>query len=191
VNDDDASDTSKEKLDLFNPFLNEAPCPRCGDPNDDPFHLFCECLHALVVARREQFHLSFLALLEQLMLVIRNAIDNEHVDLDTSSAIYEDTALVGRLCDNSPQLNKEDYNFVLFHMLLAMPFSAKIAEVNNILGTGIKLPLTTALGRIFHATVLRSRWLRPLNNMMVAWAAKWTKDFASLRRELLSAQPQA
>jgi len=50
--------------------------------------------------------------------------------------------------------------------------------------TGLDLPLTQALGRVFDHAHLRNRGLRPINNLLVAWADKWTNSFASLRRAI-------
>ena len=54
-------------------------------------------------------------------------------------------------------------------------------------GINTPLPLTTALGKVFDRAILRNRWVRPISNMVVAWADKWTRAFAATRHDLLAA----
>ena len=160
-------------------FFKPSRCPRCDDSNDDPFHLYLECPHHTLVVQRAKLRLSALSLLGELCLVVLNAADHEGLDLARRTIVYKDVSDLQRLCDGNAFSNKIDFNFVVFRLLCAHPFSARVADLNN---TGLDLPLTLALGRVFDHLHLRGRWLRAINNLLVAWADKWTKDFATSRQ---------
>jgi hypothetical protein len=82
--------------------------------------------------------------------------------------------------------NMSDINFVLFRMLTAIPFSAKIATT-TVLGRDMpKMPLTLRLGEVFDATVLQNRYMKPVANLIAKWATEHIASFARLRGQQLS-----
>jgi hypothetical protein len=166
-------------------------CPLCLDKNDDPFHLFCECTDTLIQGERDRLRASLVDMLVRLAgkinEMIRLSTKNGKLIIELEKRL---TLLQEKLAEykDSPGTNTADINFVTYHMLTAVPFSADLPEYLEqqhalswdggyeadapsqdgsdalpATSSGDMLPtmpLALALGRVFDATVLQNRYMR-------------------------------
>jgi hypothetical protein len=157
-------------------------CTFCGSPNDDPMHLYCECPHHSLQLKRTELVSSFRSMLSKLMAAVKNATTNGGPNPETNSRVI---ALANEVLStlSLQALSDKDLHFVLFRSLAGMPFSARAvsAEVAQ-----EPMPLATTLGAAFDLLVVRNRWMRPIANILVSWADKWSLTFADLRKQLLA-----
>jgi hypothetical protein len=91
------------------------------------------------------------------------------------------TALLKR-----PLEDTKDRNFVLYRMMLALPFSLRAVSATV---AGEPMPLSSTLGRAYDLLVARNHWTRNQANIIVAWADSWVPVFAELRKGLLAQLP--
>lgn len=167
----------------FSKFKYNVPgnCPLCGSGRDDPRHLYCECPHPALAARRTELVESFRIMIAALMTSVTRTANHGGPHPATSAEIVRlasaTISLVGR-----PLEYRKDLNFVLFRMMLALPFSLKAvsAEVAK-----EPMPLASVVARTYDLLVARNHWTRNQANIIVAWANKWVTTFVELRKQLL------
>jgi hypothetical protein len=83
------------------------------------------------------------------------------------------------LSDAAAVWSTADGKHVLYHMLAALPWPARVAA-------GGGAPLSALLGRIFDETVLERRYRRRLADGVIRWASHWIRTFAAERWRLLA-----
>lgn len=157
-------------------------CPLCGSERDDPRHLYCECSHPLLAAKRTELVDSLRTMIAALMSSVKRTADYGGPHPDTNAELVRlasaITTLVGK-----PLENRKDLNFVLFRMMLALPFSSKAVSAKV---AKEPMPLASTVARTFDLLVARNHWTRNQANIIVAWANKWVTTFVELRKQLLT-----
>ena len=83
-----------------------------------------------------------------------------------------------------------DGKHVLYHMLTALPWPARVAVAGGAgargAGADAATPLSAWLGSVFDATVLERRFRRRLADGIIRWASHWTRVFAAERWRVLA-----
>ncbi len=171
-------------------FNRDEPCPFCGHADDDPFHLFCECTEPALEGERDSLRASLLRMLEAMRAKIEEMILLSTPDVKLRSRVKD--ALDGlsvaiERCQNDPEENIADINFVAFHMLTAIPFSEKLTRTKVLGELMPAMPLARGLGRVFDVTVLTNRRLRPIANVIAKWGTRQISTFSQIRGLLLRA----
>ena len=161
---------------------NCPPCPLCGSLRDDPRHLYCECSHPMLAAKRIELVESFRAMMMTLMWLTKRTANYGGPHPITNAEIVRLVDDIITLVEE-PLADNKDVRFVLFRMMLAMPFSAKAVSSQV-----AKEPMTlsSSVGRVYDLLVARNHWTRHLANIIVAWANKWVMTFVELRSQLLA-----
>lgn len=177
---------------LVQKYNRDGPCPFCNHDDDDSFHLFCECEEPALESERESLRLSLLDMLESARKKIGEMTGLSTPDLEQRNKVFRrlrKLKLAIQLCRANPGGNASDINFVAYRMLTAIPFSAKLPE-STVLGKDMpQMPLARALGRVFDATVLQNRFLRPVANIIAKWGTRHIRRFAEVRGWLLKTGP--
>ncbi len=88
------------------------------------------------------------------------------------------TAAERALTDTAVVWSSADGMHVLYHMLAALPWPARVAA-------GGGAPLSALLGRVFDETVLERRCRRRLAGV-IRWASHWIRTIAVKRWRLLA-----
>jgi Reverse transcriptase (RNA-dependent DNA polymerase) len=175
-------------------YNTKAPCPLCSNENDDPYHLLCECTDGAIDTERAGLRVSLLYMLLNLCDRILQMISLSTPDKALRARVVKRVRRLQRrivkMIRDPSKRHEEDMSFVLFRMITAIPFSARIAKT-KVLGDEMpKMPLALRLGEVFDATVLQSRYMKPVANLIAKWASEHIARFAELRGKQLRLRQQ-
>jgi hypothetical protein len=166
-----------------------AKCPLCKHEKDDPFHLFCECRDPVIEGERDALRRSavdlLLALTDKVIEMILLSTPDRAL---RTRVIKRARRLRKRLfkTKKSPAKHMQDNNFVVYHMLTVVPFSARLTRT-KVLGSKMpRMPLARRLGELFDATILQNRYVRPVANLIAMWASSEIARFADVRAARLA-----
>ncbi len=81
-------ESSADFVTLIEKYNRAEPCPFCGDKNDDPFHLFCECPEPALDGQRPGLYLSLLDLLEAVRIKIGEMIFLSTPDIKLKGRVF-------------------------------------------------------------------------------------------------------
>lgn len=156
-------------------------CPFCDSERDDPRHLFCECPHPTLIAKRTELLDSLRVMVSSLMASVKRTASNGGPHPTTNAEIIRLADVVSNTMAD-PLSNGKDTHFVLFRMMLALPFSMKAVSAQI---AGEAMTLSSILGRLYDLLVARNHWTRQQANIIVSWADKWVTTFVELRKQLM------
>jgi hypothetical protein len=154
-----------------------------------------ECPHEDVARVRRGLTTSAPIMLQQLVRRIQTAHARAGRPLHDEAAARRVSEL--RALMEAADWSSADGKHVLFHMLTALPWPARVGGGGGGGGgsggggggggSGVSTaPISTWLGRIFDETVLERRFRRRLADGIVRWASHWIRTFAAERWRLLA-----
>jgi hypothetical protein len=136
------------------------PCPLCNVAPLDPFHLACVCTNATMVAWRIAAQAQARSLLDKIALLLRAAHNEMHRDL---KALCDEVSCEASVLDVSTGAGP----FILFRLLVMMPWSARAAEGD------LSLYAAAVIGALFDSSGMPNRFLRPLADTWGHWSIRW------------------
>jgi hypothetical protein len=147
---------------------------------DSPLHLFTECDHPVMMRLRREVEESAARLLMDMADRLEAALvkDGRPFEDRTATATHA-AALKAAL--PAIQWASPDGAALLFRLLAMAPVPPRLCEA----ALGRRLLGTTAWARLLHSVCVRERWLRPIVNRWMQWAARWIDKAATQRATLL------
>ena len=147
-----------------------------------------ECPHEDLARIRAGLTASAGVMLQQLVDRITVAHQRAERPLSDASVARRKSELRALL--DSVDWASADGKHVLYHMLTALPWPARVAVAGGAgargAGADAATPLSAWLGSVFDATVLERRFRRRLADGIIRWASHWTRVFAAERWRVLT-----
>ena len=136
------------------------PAVYCNVAPLDPFHLACVCTNATMVAWRTAAQAQARVLLDKIALLLRVAHSEMQRDLKT---LCDEVSCESAALDVSAGSGQ----FILFRLLVMMPWSARAAEGD------LSLYTVAVSGALFDSSGMPNRFLRPLADTWGHWSIRW------------------
>jgi hypothetical protein len=148
----------------------DSPCPLCTSPFPSlgPHHVLLDCLHGPTRQAQEHSLLDLASVLKivvfELHLAIARSATGAHRPANPADIALARTE-AATVYDEFRTASAEDRRFILFRLLLVMPWTETQANPSS--------PLARRLGRLFDASTVAVRLLRDLANTWTfrAWLA--------------------
>ena len=160
------------------------PCPLCGDPTADPYHVLIECTHPQVVLSRSQVTDTLPSWLEKFTelallprpLRLRLEFLGRCLEIDRRLEIARQLGHRASITD----WQSSDGRFTLFHLLAVATWSMRSVSPDLELSHSIADVLTKSEAKNHHSRPLANYWARWAYKSIVGIFTAWNEQYPTL-----------